>query len=130
MAHPRWLLLPDRRDEARELRASLGLNPIVAHVLLNRDVPAEQVAGFLDPTVSLCADPLLLADLDRAANRLSEAVEAKQKIVIYGDYDADGCCAGAILSRFLARTVCPTITTSRTASRRATESTPRRSSGS
>lgn len=102
MARLHWLEQPDRRAEARELRASLGLNPIVAHVLLNRDVPADQLRSFLDPTIDLCADPLLLADLDRAADRLAEAVEAKQKVVIYGDYDADGCCAGAIMSRFLA----------------------------
>jgi len=102
MARPTWLNKPDRRDEARELRTSLGLNPIVAHVLLNRDVPVDQLAGFLDPTIELCADPLLLTDLGRASERLAAAVEAKQKVVIYGDYDADGCCSGAIMSRFLA----------------------------
>ena len=102
MARLHWLPLPDRRAEARELRAALGLNPIVAHVLLNRGVPTDDLEAFLQPTIGLCADPHQLAEIDRAADRLAAAMTAKEKVVIYGDYDADGCCAGAIMSRFLA----------------------------
>lgn len=107
MARTRWQAAPDRRDEARQAAAQTGVHPVVAHILLNRGLSAEQFAGFLSPSAATLGDPSLLADLDRAAARLALAVRERQKVCIYGDYDADGTTAAAILTRFLARSGVP-----------------------
>ncbi|NUQ01697.1 MAG: single-stranded-DNA-specific exonuclease RecJ [Armatimonadetes bacterium] len=106
MPQSHWQFAPSRRDEARALAQRLSVHPVVAHILLNRGIADEAVAEFLDPSLASCHDACLLRDIDRAAARLALAVEQGQKVVVYGDYDADGCCAGAIMARFL--TFCET----------------------
>ncbi|MCC7493701.1 MAG: single-stranded-DNA-specific exonuclease RecJ [Fimbriimonadaceae bacterium] len=103
MRRPVWQLAPSRRDEALALQQSLGLHPVVAHILLNRGLTAAEIPAFLEPSRLAPADPSGIPDLDAAAARLAEAIRHREKVVIYGDYDADGTCAGALLSRFLAR---------------------------
>lgn len=101
MRRTHWRRAPDRRAEARELAAAHQLHPVVAHVLLNRGVGADELVEFLRPSRASLHDPKLLPDLERAAERLALAVREKQKVCIYGDYDADGTTAGALVSRFL-----------------------------
>ncbi|MBI2301569.1 MAG: single-stranded-DNA-specific exonuclease RecJ [Armatimonadetes bacterium] len=107
MARPHWRRAPDQREGAREVSRVHSLHPVVAHALLNRGVQPEGVGEFLRPTKASLGDPALLADLDRAAERLARAVTERQKVCIYGDYDADGTTAGALMSRFLARREVP-----------------------
>ncbi|MCB9897075.1 MAG: single-stranded-DNA-specific exonuclease RecJ [Planctomycetes bacterium] len=84
------------------LRRSLPFEPILATVLANRGVgsPAEAEA-FLAPSVDALRDPLLLADMDKAAQRVTEAVLAREPILIYGDADVDGLSSTALLVQFL-----------------------------
>ncbi len=84
------------------LSRQCALHPIVAHIALNRGLTAATVERFLRPTLAACHDPAGLADLERASERLVRAVEERRPVVVYGDYDADGCCAGALMTRFLA----------------------------
>ena len=60
----------------------------------------EEIERFLNPDYGSLGDPLGIKGMDRAADRIIEAVEKKEKIIIYGDYDADGVCSSAILHDF------------------------------
>ena len=80
-----------------------GVPDIVARVLAGRGVTADDADRFLDPTIKdLLPDPVSLTDMDKAADRLAEAVRRKEKVAIFGDYDVDGAASSALLKRFLA----------------------------
>lgn len=89
-------------DQARidSLQQAAGVPPVVATLLLCRGIeqPAE-VEAFLDPKLSGLRDPELLPGLTAAADFLHRAIENRQRIVVFGDYDADGMTATAILLR-------------------------------
>ncbi|TLG81354.1 single-stranded-DNA-specific exonuclease RecJ [Vagococcus zengguangii] len=68
-----------------------GFSEQLAPLLANRKITtAEQLSAYFYPNLEDLYDPFLLFDMDKAVNRLFEAIESGQKIVIYGDYDADG----------------------------------------
>ena len=93
----RWTM-PEPDPRAGELARLLRVSPVTAQVLLNRGVGDPDAArAFLRPTFADLHEPSLLAGLDVAAERVARAVRDKQRIVIYGDYDADGVTATAIL---------------------------------
>ncbi|HVZ03121.1 single-stranded-DNA-specific exonuclease RecJ [Hyphomicrobium sp.] len=79
-----------------------GLPELMGRILAARGIGLDAVEGFLDPTLkSLMPDPSTLRDMDKAASRLADAIIAKQPVAIFGDYDVDGACSSALLSRFL-----------------------------
>ncbi|BCG94265.1 single-stranded-DNA-specific exonuclease RecJ [Mesorhizobium sp. 131-2-1] len=96
--------LTERQDmTALAIAQGHGVPDIVARVLAGRGVSAEQTERFLDPTIrDLLPNPASLTDMDRAAARLAEAIVAKEKVAIFGDYDVDGAASSALLKRFLA----------------------------
>lgn len=96
--------LNERQDRAAlAIAQGLGVPDIVARVLAGRGVDADDAARFLDPTIrDLLPDPARLTDMEKAASRLAEAVVAKEKVAIFGDYDVDGAASSALLKRFLA----------------------------
>lgn len=75
--------------------------PLTARVMSVRGLLNEEAGRFLSPRLSHLHDPSLLPDIDRASERILEAVAAREPIVIYGDYDVDGVTASAILFRTL-----------------------------
>lgn len=80
-----------------------GLPDLMGRVLAARGIGLDAVPTFLDPTLkALMPDPSSLRDMDKAAARLADAIEAKQNVAIFGDYDVDGACSSALLKRFLA----------------------------
>jgi single-stranded-DNA-specific exonuclease len=96
-------LEPGRGKLALAISQQHGLPEILGRVLAARGVTPEAVPLFLDPTVrALMPDPSSLTDMDKAAQRLADAVERREVISIFGDYDADGACSSALLARFLA----------------------------
>jgi len=96
--------LTERQDmTALAIAQGHGVPDIVARVLAGRGVSAEQTERFLDPTIrDLLPNPASLTDMDKAAARLAEAIVAKEKVAIFGDYDVDGAASSALLKRFLA----------------------------
>lgn len=96
--------LTERQDMAAlAIAQGYGVPDIVARVLAGRGVTAEQTERFLDPTIrNLLPDPASLTDMDRAAARIAQAVMAREKVAIFGDYDVDGAASSALLKRFLA----------------------------
>jgi single-stranded-DNA-specific exonuclease len=95
--------LSERQDMAAlAIAQGQGVPDIVARVLAGRDVLAHEAARFLDPTIrDLLPDPASLTDMEKAAARLAEAVKAREKVAIFGDYDVDGASSSALLKRFL-----------------------------
>lgn len=80
---------------------SKGFDPCIAQLLWNRGiVNAEQLDRLLSPKLSDLPHPFVLKDLEKAVHRLIQAMEKKEKIVIYGDYDVDGTCGTALLFDF------------------------------
>jgi single-stranded-DNA-specific exonuclease len=90
--------------EALDLARMLDLHPQIASLLWQRGFrDAEQVRAFLDPRLQSLSDPFALTDLRRAAERILQAIAAKEKIVIFGDYDVDGITSSALMWRILRR---------------------------
>ncbi|MHC1549332.1 single-stranded-DNA-specific exonuclease RecJ [Phyllobacterium sp. K27] len=79
-----------------------GFPDIVTRVLAGRGVGLDDAAAFMEPTLkSLMPDPASLTDMVPAAIRIARAISARESVAIFGDYDVDGACSSAILSRFL-----------------------------
>jgi single-stranded-DNA-specific exonuclease len=86
------------------LAQSLGLPPVVASILAARGFEtSEKVAPFLNPRLEYLPDPASLKDMDKALAVLIAALEQGQSICIFGDYDVDGTCATAMLTRYFAQ---------------------------
>ncbi len=101
----RWQL-PQWNDELEQkamlLSSDLQLSMLVARLLVKRGiVQIEQATQFLKADESRLHDPFLLIDMDKAVARITEALSKRQKIRIYGDYDADGVTSTAIMVRML-----------------------------
>jgi len=91
-----------RDREIRELSGSLGVSELLAVLLYNRGYKTrEEAISFIEIKESLFHDPYLLKDMDKAVNRIRDAVNNKEKIVIYGDYDVDGVTAVSTLFLYL-----------------------------
>ena len=99
---PRWLGPPADSPDLSEYARALGAGLPAARVLWNRGYTTESDARrFLSPSLGDLHDPLLLKDMDRAAARLARAVEQREKILLYGDYDVDGTISIVTLSKAL-----------------------------
>jgi len=94
----RWHIQPHDGALVAALERSAGVSPIVARLLAARGLTATgDVKAFLAGTMSDLRDPDLLPGVAEAADRILAAARAGRRIVVYGDYDADGMCATAIL---------------------------------
>lgn len=93
----RWVVASPISDEERRLFPELP--PLVLQLLWNRSLKTqEDIDKFLQPNYEMdLYDPFLFRDMERAVERLRLAIKKKEKIVIHGDYDADGVCASVIL---------------------------------
>jgi single-stranded-DNA-specific exonuclease len=81
-----------------------GLPELLGRVLAARGVGLEEVAVFLDPSIkALLPDPSVLVDMEKAAGRIADAVQRREAVAVFGDYDVDGACSSALLVRFLAQ---------------------------
>jgi single-stranded-DNA-specific exonuclease len=94
----RWHIQPHDGALVAALERSAGVSPIVARLLAARGLTdAAEVKAFLAGTMADLRDPDLLPGVAEAADRILAAARAGRRIVVYGDYDADGMCATAIL---------------------------------
>jgi len=77
-----------------------GLHPILAQVLYNRGIVEQSnIADFLQPDYARLHSPFLFEDMEKAVSRIWQAIEKKEKILIYGDYDADAVTANAVMQQ-------------------------------
>ena len=97
-----WRLLPQDPTQAEFLCRELRLSPVLAQLLLNRNITsAEGARLFLSSPLSSLHDPTLLPGIEKAAALLHEAIRAKKAICVYGDYDVDGITGTTLLWRCL-----------------------------
>lgn len=94
----RWRFLQHDADRIAALESCAGISPILAQLLLGRGIThPDEVQAFLDVKLTGLRDPELLPGVREAADRVYAAITARRRICIYGDYDADGMTATALL---------------------------------
>ncbi len=95
--------LTNQEESCRKtLAQQLRISGTLAKLLVQRGIyTVEQANAFFHPEIGLLHDPFLLNDMDKAVDRLSEALHLNQKILVYGDYDVDGTTAVALVYKFL-----------------------------
>ncbi|TGX83575.1 single-stranded-DNA-specific exonuclease RecJ [Palleniella muris] len=87
---------------AQTLAAKLNIAPVLARLLLRRGITTESAAKrFFRPQLTDLINPFLMKDMDLAVDRLNDAIGRKERILVYGDYDVDGCTAVALVYKFL-----------------------------
>ncbi len=95
-------LAPGASNTALAISQQHGLPDLLGRVLAARGVTLDGVGVFLDPSLkALMPDPATFAGMDRAAARIANAIEAREPVAIFGDYDVDGACSSALMARFL-----------------------------
>lgn len=103
--HFKWKYEPPTSKESqaeKELGAKLNVNPVLARLLIKRGITSEPAAKrFFRPQLADLIDPFLMKDMDVAVDRLNDAMGRKERILVYGDYDVDGCTAVALVYKFL-----------------------------
>ena len=93
---------PKLEKSAKELADKLSISPILAKLLIHRGITTESAAKrFFRPQLSDLINPFLMKDMDIAVDRLNDAMGRKERIMVYGDYDVDGCTAVALVYKFL-----------------------------
>lgn len=94
----KWVLAESDAGVAEKLSEQAGLHPLIARLMVNRGITDPVTArSFLSSDLSGLSDPRILTDMEKAVRRIKDAVSAREKIVVYGDYDVDGVTAAAIL---------------------------------
>lgn len=89
-------------NAAKDLGEKLGISPILASLLIRRGITTESAAKrFFRPQLADLINPFLMKDMDAAVDRLNDAMGHKERILVYGDYDVDGCTAVALVYKFL-----------------------------
>jgi single-stranded-DNA-specific exonuclease len=101
----RWNYEPPTTENvacAEALAEEVRVNPAIAQMLVERGIrTAEQARKYFHPQLLELHDPYLMKDMDKAVERLNEAMGQRERIMIYGDYDVDGCTAVALVYRFI-----------------------------
>ncbi len=97
-----WTFVDSHPSEwVDRLASELSVPPIIAQILLNRGITSlEDAKYFFRAGLEHLHDPFLMADMQRAVERIQTAVEQKQRILVYGDYDVDGATATAMMILF------------------------------
>ena len=99
MKEKHWIIREDYDLETVEkLAASLGVDKIIAILLVERGVTTfEEARRFFRPALDQIHDPFLMKGMREAINRINEAIERQERIMVYGDYDVDGTSAVALV---------------------------------
>lgn len=103
----KWKLEPPTPEEleaAERLAKELNISPILGRLLIERNITTVADANkFFRPSLTELHDPFMFNDMDKAVERLNKALGRKERIMVYGDYDVDGCTAVALVYKFLQR---------------------------
>ena len=101
----KWNYLPLTSEEQEleiELAKKFAGSPTIAELLVQRGITSvDEAERFFSPSLSDMHDPFLMRDMNKAVNRLNKAMGAKEKILVYGDYDVDGTTAVSLVYKYL-----------------------------
>ena len=101
----RWVVnaTPEEK-KVSELSNRLNCNPVVANLLIQRGIESyEEALDFFNPKLEQLHNPFLMKDMENAVERLDHAILKGERILVFGDYDVDGCSAVAVLYKYLHR---------------------------
>ena len=96
-----WRIKESNKSRTKEIQDKFNIPYLVALELEQKDLNDEEIKIFLNPTRYDFHDPFKLPDMKEAVDRILKAMENKENIVIYGDYDADGITSTTILKRYM-----------------------------
>jgi single-stranded-DNA-specific exonuclease len=100
----RWRFLALPLAEAELLRQNLKIHPLICAILASRGIRRfEEAKTFFRPDINDMHDPGMMKDMGKAVDRIISAIERKEKILVYGDYDVDGTTSVAIMYDFLSK---------------------------
>lgn len=106
----RWVWREAEERIGQGIAQRLDLPEIVGRLIAARGIDADAAANFLEPTLrALMPDPSTLQDMDAAAARLADAVRRGETVGVFGDYDVDGACSGAVITLLLRRLGCTVL---------------------
>ena len=98
----KWEIDKPNEDEVKKIQEKYKINHLLAKILVNRGIVKEEsIKLFLNPTRKDFYDPYLMPDMEKAVERIRKAIEKKEKVLIYGDYDVDGITSVTVLKSFL-----------------------------
>lgn len=98
----KWKCYEENTELAEKISLKFGVSKLLAKILVNKGlIEDEKIKVFLNPTRNDFHDPYLMPDMKIAVDRIIEAINKNEKIIIYGDYDVDGITSITVLKKFL-----------------------------
>ena len=94
----KWVYYNLNEEKIREIETKYNINRLLATILVNREI--EDIKQYLDPKRNDFHDPFKMPDMEKAVERIIKAIENKEKIIIFGDYDVDGITSITVLKSF------------------------------
>lgn len=102
MKRKQWIVSKSNKDVAAQIAQDLSVDPFAALLVTSRGFEdIDEISDFLDYDAPLTLDPLSIKDMDKAAERINRAIDDFELICVFGDYDADGVTATALLYSYL-----------------------------
>ncbi|MBI1779823.1 MAG: DHH family phosphoesterase, partial [Sphingobacteriales bacterium] len=106
----RWNILSADREKVNTLYQKLKVHPAICKILVQRDIDDfEKSKHYYRPQLNDLHDPMLMKDMQKAIDRILQAFQQKEKILVFGDYDVDGTTSVACMFQFLNRIYEPSL---------------------
>ncbi len=100
----RWNLLQADEDKIQQLHEALRINKVLCKILAQRGIDSyDKSKNYFRPQIDTLHDPYLMKDMDKAVDRITAAINKKEKILVFGDYDVDGTTSVAVMYQFLCK---------------------------
>jgi len=107
----RWNILPFDTTKTQLLQSLLGINETICKILVQRHIETfEEAKNYFRPQLDMLHSPWLMKDMQKAVDRIDAAFSAKEKILVFGDYDVDGTTAVAAMYQFITSIYDPALT--------------------
>ena len=98
----KWECYQNDEEKVEKISKEFNVSTLIASILVNKGLESkEKIEKFLNPTRKDFYDPYLMPDMEIAVNRIIKAINQKEKMIIYGDYDVDGITSITVLKKFL-----------------------------
>ena len=98
----KWELYETDYELVKKIQEENNISEVLATILVNRNIiDRDEIKVFLNPTRNDFHDPYLMPDMEKAVERIMQAIDKKEKVMIYGDYDVDGITSITVLKKFL-----------------------------
>jgi single-stranded-DNA-specific exonuclease len=100
----RWKIKTADEQKVQSLAEALKIHPLISHILVGRGIESyEEAKKYFRPESSQLHDPWMMKDMDQAVKRILHAIDQKEKILVFGDYDVDGTSSVALMVQLLCK---------------------------